>query len=532
MSVNTCKTFELICPVESTQKCTWEIGCCSEEQAGIEEIDLQPNQRTLVCLDVDGLYGQINGSPYAILITPGNGLPAQSIDEDCNTQCGDQDVTPIPPTPTPTPTPTPPITPTPTPTPSVVTCLQRDNTVSFGVENGVNVYKFNGAYATPYATTVGTYILKDVPAQHPIAFQNFNLTNVITYTGTNTAGTKVGLDGNTYSYYWGDVTITVVGGYGTISYECFYHGYMGGENNLVYNGDVCTVPTPPPVPPTPPTPPTPSTVPPIPSPITTNYTLTYSEGVKGWPSFYSFDPDYMVGMNNYLYSFKAGNLYRHNTNETRNNYYGIQYSSQITTVFNESPLDNKIFKSLNLEADSAWTVSAASDIQTRGFIDSRWFDKKEGSYFAYIRKTGTTPAFAGEYAYRSAQGIGKATSWSETNNILTLNFSVAPITDISMLSIGDYIYFSEGAYTTISFSGQITNIEVNIASGINRIFVNTNFTQNVFISETTPFILGLRNTEAEDVGLLGHDMTVTLENANTTATELFAIESEVMKSFP
>jgi len=101
-----------------------------------------------------------------------------------------------------------------------------------------------------------------------------------------------------------------------------------------------------------------------------------------------------------------------------------------------------------------------------------------------------------------------------------------------MLSIGDYIYFSEGAYTTISFSGQITNIEVNIASGINRIFVNTNFTQNLIISESTPFILGLRNTEAEDVGLLGHDMTVTLENANTTATELFAIESEVMKSFP
>jgi len=69
-------------------------------------------------------------------------------------------------------------------------------------------------------------------------------------------------------------------------------------------------------------------------------------------------------------------------------------------------------------------------------------------------------------------------------------------------------------------------------SGINRLFVNTNFTQSIIISEITPFILALRNTEAEDVGVLGHQMTVTIENFNTTATELFAIESEVMKSFP
>ena len=44
-----------------------------------------------------------------------------------------------------------------------------------------------------------------------------------------------------------------------------------------------------------------------------NYTLTYSESVKGWPSFYSYYPDFILGMNQYLYTFKGGNLYRHNT---------------------------------------------------------------------------------------------------------------------------------------------------------------------------------------------------------------------------
>jgi len=32
------------------------------------------------------------------------------------------------------------------------------------------------------------------------------------------------------------------------------------------------------------------------------YTLTYDEGVQGWPSFYTFYPDWMIGMNNYFYT--------------------------------------------------------------------------------------------------------------------------------------------------------------------------------------------------------------------------------------
>lgn len=50
-------------------------------------------------------------------------------------------------------------------------------------------------------------------------------------------------------------------------------------------------------------------------------TLTYSPMVQGWPSFYSYNPDWMIGMNNYFYSFKGGNLYRHNSNSLRNTFY-------------------------------------------------------------------------------------------------------------------------------------------------------------------------------------------------------------------
>jgi hypothetical protein len=49
------------------------------------------------------------------------------------------------------------------------------------------------------------------------------------------------------------------------------------------------------------------------------YTLTYSQQTQGWPSFYSFNPDWIIGMNNFLYTFKGGDLYKHNVNNARNN---------------------------------------------------------------------------------------------------------------------------------------------------------------------------------------------------------------------
>ena len=56
----------------------------------------------------------------------------------------------------------------------------------------------------------------------------------------------------------------------------------------------------------------------------TSYTLTFSEGIKGWPSFYSYQPEYIKGMNQFLYTFKNGNLYVHNSNSVdRNNFYGL-----------------------------------------------------------------------------------------------------------------------------------------------------------------------------------------------------------------
>lgn len=75
-----------------------------------------------------------------------------------------------------------------------------------------------------------------------------------------------------------------------------------------------------------------------------NYTLTYSPGVEGWPSFYSYYPDFMIGMNQFFYTFKGGNLYRHNVNESRNTFYGAFTPSTVRGIINQSPIEKKYLR--------------------------------------------------------------------------------------------------------------------------------------------------------------------------------------------
>ncbi len=144
------------------------------------------------------------------------------------------------PTSTPNATPQPTSTPNATPQPTAIplSCL----TPITSVQAVGGQYQFNGSYGI-YGINLGTYEIQGVPSSHPIAFLNNGKESIVSYSGQNNAGTKVGSDGNTYTYYYGDVTLTINGDFGVISYDCYYHGYMGGQNNLNYSVS-CTSPQP------------------------------------------------------------------------------------------------------------------------------------------------------------------------------------------------------------------------------------------------------------------------------------------------
>lgn len=278
---------------------------------------------------------------------------------------------------------------------------------------------------------------------------------------------------------------------------------------------------------------------------TLSYTLTYSPSAEGWPSFYSYYPDWMIGMNNYFYTFKGGNLYRHNVNPLRNIFYyewfdaigdrsGAFTNTSLTSVFNDMPLENKLFKTINLEGDAKWETSLYSDLQYTGFIEQAWFEKKEQSFFAFVRNSGTIPASTSEYALRSLNGIGRSVNTTVAVGTTTIDFSISPLVSMdSILSVGDYVYFAlPPSYDTPSFAGVVTNIIRNYPAGINRMIIDTTDPLVTPIPIIDPYFLYIKNSVAESHGILGHYCVFNISNDSTDKVELFAVQSELMKSFP
>ena len=258
------------------------------------------------------------------------------------------------------------------------------------------------------------------------------------------------------------------------------------------------------------------------------YTLSFSENSKGWPSFYSFQPEMMVGMNNYFYSFKHGSLWRHNSdNVPRMRFYGVieapPVQATITSVINERPLMSKLFKTLELNSTSTWRADLITDIPNEGYV-STW-EKKEGDYFSYIRSSGSEPTagIALEQAkQRSVGGIGEVDTVTADPTICPDCHVITYLTELPpMVSVGDGFY--------------------NGGTNIGVIF-DINFVTNTIVLDNDPalgpppaigdFTIYAKSIAAESHGLLGHYLEFTLSTFTSSPAELFAVKSDYMKSFP
>jgi hypothetical protein len=242
-------------------------------------------------------------------------------------------------------------------------------------------------------------------------------------------------------------------------------------------------------------------------------TLTYSTQNNGWTSFHSYIPEWMIGMNSYFYTFYQGDIYKHYSNALRNNYYGVQYTSKITPIFNDNPTENKMFKTIGLESNSPWDTTITTDLST-GFMSASQFDLRESDYYSYIRRV------AGDIdlALLSSQGIGESIGVTGTApGVITVTFGF----DISsIVSEGDKLYRDNAG--TIQEIGVITSISGAVIT----------MTVTVNTPAITDFFLAIKDAEAESYGARGYYMEVAMENNSTSEVELFAVFSEAFKSFP
>jgi hypothetical protein len=123
---------------------------------------------------------------------------------------------------------------------------------------------------------------------------------------------------------------------------------------------------------------------------TSNVTIGYSMRTGGWTSRYSYVPESGVTLNNKFYTFKNGQIYLHNSDTAaRNNFYGVQYDSEVQFIFNDNPTFVSDWLTLNYEGSSGWEAVEIKADQDDGVItgvrvlDDTWF-LKEGKYHGAI----------------------------------------------------------------------------------------------------------------------------------------------------
>jgi len=96
-------------------------------------------------------------------------------------------------------------------------------------------------------------------------------------------------------------------------------------------------------------------------PLVKYKTLVFSDKVNGWSSFLTYNPSFGGSLNNSLYTFDGGDLYKHyDENQDKNTFYGVFQPSTITVVSNQNPSLVKHYKTVNYEGTNNWKVISLS----------------------------------------------------------------------------------------------------------------------------------------------------------------------------
>jgi|TARA_R100000030_G_C3246068_1_gene121830 hypothetical protein len=138
-------------------------------------------------------------------------------------------------------------------------------------------------------------------------------------------------------------------------------------------------------------------------------TLAFDERVKGWTSFYKFNPDFGFTVNKNFITINSGDLWLHNKEYSittpKNTFYGTTAESSITFVANTQPSVEKTFHTINYEGDAGWEMKSSttdlgmtakpvlpsSTAVASGVIPVS-FVKKENKYYSHLRNNTTTTA--------------------------------------------------------------------------------------------------------------------------------------------
>lgn len=157
-------------------------------------------------------------------------------------------------------------------------------------------------------------------------------------------------------------------------------------------------------------------------------TIAYDMEDKVWNTRYSYLPEAYEHLDNFLYTFKGGFMYRHTESAFRMNYFGQQYtcSLKLVSAFNNSMV--KTAEAFSIEGNSPWSFKFSTSGQTLSetvIVPGSRLELKEGMYYAYVPRVSSSGSSSNWTTIGVVSATGTWTSGAVSG--ITLDFS-APIT--------------------------------------------------------------------------------------------------------
>ena len=217
--------------------------------------------------------------------------------------------------------------------------------------------------------------------------------------------------------------------------------------------------------------------------ISRSTTFAFSKRQDRWTTRYSFTPTCYANCGDIMLSSEdASGVWRHDVNEKRNNFYGVQSRSSLDIVSNDDPSAVKIFKSISLETNQdGWGATFYTNDEDKGKNRQQsntvyGFDDKEGFKYLEVPRSkenstsNVIPCPQLSLIEGGAFGLGSTISQisfsvlsfsSVTYNLQTYNDQAVPpsLGAVYALINGNLVNFSE-AYPNVLPPDGIPSIQI------------------------------------------------------------------------
>jgi hypothetical protein len=263
------------------------------------------------------------------------------------------------------------------------------------------------------------------------------------------------------------------------------------------------------------------------------FTLGWDTEDSVWNSKYSFVPEAVTTLDDIMYSFKGGAMYKHSDAANRTTYYGAgsPAGSVVEVVSAYNPSMVKAYESISLEGTDAWAGALSNTDQSTSISSTSVtvdgilypygdYEKKERNFYAYVPRDNSANTLSGSNI-TNLSGTSEVYVLGEiaSFNVLNITFT-SPINDIPF-PIGANLYKVSGG-GLIPYTYNVTNV-----AGTNTIDVSS-ATNATTIGDIVVAISA--NSIIEGDQMRDYFMKIRLSNSNPEEVDLYAVNTVYAQS--